>query len=400
MATKRERGVSSALQVVCIIVLLLILVGILWGEISRTALALRRDPATVTTLPESFTAASYVFRDEALVSSVDGGPIAYAAANGSAVSKGQELALVYADGSNTGTRARAAEITAEIERLRALDDTQNIPDYKGSYEVLMSALSKGQVLGATGAKDTLHAALDRVAAVGEGADERAKRIAALQAEFDRLIENDRNASDRVSAPSDGVFYREVDGYEALMTAAAVDTLTPGGLRALLASPQSTAQAVGKVVSGGTWYLAVPVSQDRASRLTLQGRYEIRFTRTGETRMLTLSRVSDADASGEVLLIFRAEGTPLPRDLARSCEVEIVTGGISGIFVPMIALREEGGEHFVFVDVDGVAIKRRITPLLLENGYCLTAVSTSPEFLQQGEYILVTPRHIYEGKTLK
>ncbi|MBR7111365.1 MAG: hypothetical protein IKC75_00345 [Clostridia bacterium] len=400
MAVKRERGVRSALQVVCIIALLLFLVGILWGEISRTALALRRESASMTTLRQRVQAVAYVFRDEVPVSSVDGGPIDYAVTDGSAVLAGDPIARVYADGSNTGTRARASEITAEIERLRALEDTADIPDYYGSYADLMSSLSLGQLLGTAGARATLKNALDRVAAQGEQAAERQARIAALEAEFDALIENDRNASDPVHAPVSGVFYRESDGYEALMNGEAVETLTPGGLRALIASPQSTAQSVGKVVVGGTWFLAVPMPQDRVTRFEVEKSYEIYITRTNEYRLLTLTRVTEADASGGALLIFRAEGTPLPCDLSRSLEIEIVAGEVGGIFVPTVALREENGEKYVLVDVNGIAEKRKITPLFAENGYCLAAPNPSPEFLQQGEHIVVTSRHIYEGKALK
>ena len=353
MAAKRPQGVRSALQIVCIIVLALLLIGILSGEISRTALALRRDTAAVVTLGQSVSAIGYVFRDEALVSSVDGGPIAYALADGSAVTAGAELATVYADGSNAGTRVRAAEITAEIERLRSLDDPTP-PDFYGSYEKLMSSLSTGEVLGTVDAREVLGAALDRVAAVSEQKSEREARIAALQAEFDALVENDRNASDRVTAPANGVFYREVDGYETVMTADAVETLTPGGLRALLASPQSTVQAVGKVVLGGAWYLAVSLPREEAAQFEAQRSYEIHAGRTGERMMLTLLRMTDADTSGEVLLIFRAENIPLSADLTRSMEIVIAMGTVSGIWVPTVALREENGERFVFVDADGVA----------------------------------------------
>ena len=399
MAGKRPNGVRSALQVVCIIVLALLLIGILSGEIARTALALRRDTATVTTLGQGIAATGYIFRDEVLVSSVDGGPIAYATADGCAVKTGAELATVYADGSNSGTRLRAAEITAEIEHLRSLDDPV-LPDFYGSYEKLMSALSRGDVLSTADACEVLDAALDRICAMDEQQSEREAKIAALQAEFDALIENDRNASDRVNAPCDGVFYRTVDGYETVLTVDAVETLTPGGLRALLASPQSTTQAVGKVVLDGAWYLAVPLLQEQAARFKVQQSYEVRMGRTGERMTLMLSRISDADTSGEVLLIFCAENIPLPSDLARTAEIEIATEAVSGIWVPTVALREEGGERFVFVDVDGVAEKRKVNLLFAENGRCLAEAVASSEFLQEGERILVTPRHIYEGKTLK
>ncbi|MBO7341936.1 MAG: hypothetical protein J6U87_04555, partial [Clostridia bacterium] len=141
-------------------------------------------------------------------------------------------------------------------------------------------------------------------------------------------------------------------------------------------------------------------REKTAQFEAQRSYEIHAGRTGERMMLTLLRMTDADTSGEVLLIFRAENIPLSADLTRSMEIVIAMGTVSGIWVPTVALREENGERFVFVDADGVAEKRKVEPILIENGRCLAAPGTSPEFLQQGDRLLVTPRHIYEGKTLK
>lgn len=400
MAARRGHGFVPILQIAFIAVLALLLVGILSFEISRTAAELQRDAASVVSVGQRVSAVGYVFRDETVVESVDNGPVVFSVANGAAVTGGTDLALVYADGSNTFTRARAAEIMAEIERLQSLDDPTAPPDYYGAYEALMRSLSSGSVLDTEAARSTLYAALDRYAAQGEAASERAARIVALQAEFEALIENDRNATDRVEAPCDGVFYRNADGYESVLSTDAVDTLTPGGLRALLASPQSTTLAIGKIATGDVWYLAVPLDSRASEGLEIGKNYEIDVMRTGESMTLTLERITSEDTAGEVLLIFRALGIAPPRDLARCEEIVITTEEISGIWVPMLALRESGGAYTVFVDDNGVAATRRIEPLLMERGYCLVSVQASAEFLQEGERILVTARHIYEGKPLK
>lgn len=400
MAARRGHGLVPILQIALIAVLALLLIGTLSFEISRTAAELRRDAASVVSVGQRVSAVGYVFRDETVIESVDSGAVAFAVADGAAVTRGTELAVVYADGSNTGTRARAAEITAEIERLQALDDSDVPPDYYGAYEALMGSLSAGSVLDTDAAQSTLHAALNRYAAQSEAASERSARIAALQAEFNALIENDRNATDLVKAPCDGIFYRNADGYEAVLCTTAVHTLTPGGLRALLASPQNTTLAVGKVAAGDVWYLAVPLDGGAAEGLEIEKNYKIDVMRTGESMTLTLERITPADTAGEVLLIFRAQGIAPPRDLARCEEVVINTEAVSGIWVPMLALRESGGAYTVFVDDNGVAATRKIEPLLMENGYCLVSVQASAEFLQEGERILVTARHIYEGKALK
>lgn len=394
-----KRGITLVLQMILVVALSLLLVGILSFEAARTEAVLRRETAAVKMLTKTVTATGYVFRDEAVVDSVDSGAVRYYTANGAAVAAGTDIALVYADGGNTGTRAAAAALTAEIERLQALDDAENIPDYYGAYEALMQSLSAGTVQGTQAALDTLDAALDRYAAAREEASGRAERIAALQAEFEALVEGDRNATDAVTAPVNGVFFKETDGYEAVFSTAAVETLTPGGLRALLVSPQDTTLAVGKIMMGGTWYLAVPLSTTDAEAFAKGSAYSLTFNRTGEEMLLLLERITAPDTAGEVLLIFRAEGVPLPADLARSQEITVSTDTVSGILVPMTALREENGVYRVYVEENGTAVSRLVEPLLLYNGYCLAALTDRAGYLREGELILVTPRRIYEGKVL-
>ncbi len=400
MATSgTKRGVTLVLQVILIVALSLLLVGILSFEMARTEAALRRETATVTALTRTVKATGYIFRDEAVVDSVDSGAVRYYVASGTTVTAGGDIALVYADGGNTGTRAAAAALTAEIERLQALDDASGIPDYYGAYEALMQSLSAGTVSGTDAAVGTLDAALDRYAAKETQASARAERIAALQAEFEKLVENDRNATDAVTAPASGVFVRETDGYEAVLSTAAVETLTPGGLRALLVSPQDTTLAIGKIMTGGTWYLAVPFVGAEAQVFEAGRAYSVTVDRTGETVSLLLERITAPDTAGEVLLIFRAEGVSLPADLARSQEITVSTDTVSGILVPMAALREEDGAYRVYVEENGVAVSRLVEPLLLQDGYCLVPATDRAGYLREGERILVTPRRIYNGKAL-
>lgn len=396
---RKNRGLTVALQIVAILLLSSLLVGILTFEIARTESVLRGEIAKEASVARTVSATGYVFRDECLLESVDGGPVVYEVPDGAVVAAGDDVALVYADGGNTGTRVRAAQITAEIERLQRVDAAA-VPDYYGAYASLMEALSERTILGTEKDVETLKAALDRHAAQGEAAEERASRIASLQAEFDELIENDRNATDRVTAPQSGVLLREVDGFEAVMQTAAVGTLTPGGLRALLASAQDTALAVGKIVVGGAWYLAVPLHEDAAASFLTGQSYAVAFSRTGESHALVLDRITAPDTGGEVLLIFLAtEATPLPADLARSQEVTVAVDTVCGIWVPMMALREENGESIVYVEENGVSVARRLELLYKSDGYCLATPRDEEGYLREGDRIIVTPRRIYHGRVL-
>ena len=396
---RRGQGIRLTLQILLVLMLSLLLWAILSFESARTASELRREKAAEATLVKTLVATGYVFRDEVALTSHDNGPILYAVPNGSHQAAGAVLATVYADGANVGTRAAAAVLLAEIERLQQVDEPDYLPDYYGAYCEMMALLSAGTVPGTAAAQQAVQDALDLIAARREEQTTREARIASLQAELAALIENDINASEQVVAPASGIFYRMADGYESVMGIAAVETLTPGGLRALLLSPQSTATTVGRLLVGQTWYLAVPTTGSEAAKLTVGAVYEIDFLRTGETMALTLSRVTDPDTSGEVLLIFSAQGIMPPADLARSEEISITTGEQSGILVPMVALREENGVTGVFVAENGKASFRTVEILTERDGCCLVLPQAREGYLQVGEEIVVTSRRIFSGKVL-
>ena len=396
---RKGQGVRLVLQILVVLLLSLLLWGILFFETARTEAALRQESAAMATLDEVVCVTGYMFRDEIPLTSQDNGPVLYTVANGTHLCAGDVPATVYRDGANTGTRAQAAALFDEIERLQAVDDPTYLPDYFGSYHTVMSSLSGGEIPGTDADVESVQAALALIAARREEKAAREARIALLQAELAALIANDLNASEQVRAPVSGTFYRTVDGYESVMGIAAVDTLTPGGLRALLLSPQSTSPMIGRLLVSNSWYLAVPLSVGEAERFAPDRVYEIDFLRTGESRALTVARVTDPDATGEALVIFRADGTPPPADFARSGEIRITVGVQSGILVPMVALREENGKQGVFVAVDGQARFRAVEMIAERDGCCLVAPRTEEGYLQAGEEVVITSRRIFDGKVL-
>lgn len=401
MASRRKNAPSKwqlALQFVAVLLLTALLVGILAAEFSRTADALQYEEASPKSVPLSFDAAGYLFYDAHLVESIDRGPIDYRVSDGASVAQGETLAVVYADGAGAGTRERAKEIALEIERLQALDNTTAPPDYHAAYTALMQNISQGRTQGTPDEIAALSDALALFAAQTESAEARAAEIAALRAEFEELIKNDRDASDTVTAAAPGIFRRATDGFEENMKVAAVDDLTVAGLAAMLASPQSTDALIGSIVSFHAWRLVLPVTVSQAACFTVGVTYEISFTAVGDVRMMTLVRVSAPDAEGNCLLVLAGEGLP-PANFERRQPVSLVYGERSGLWVPMSALTEADGGYGVYVYAEGRAAWRTVVPVCLENGYCLAAIDAGEGSLQVGERILVTKRRVYEGKVL-
>lgn len=395
MSRTRHRLIDTLLQILCILLLLALLVGVLLSEAARRAEYWHGDRATLATVTDTCGASAYFFRDETLVESVDNGPVFYLAESGTAVTAGQAIAKVYADGANAGTRERASEICAELARLEAaLSNT--VPDFYGAYGSLMGALSTGGVPVNGDATDTLLDALDKRDAAANGDAYRA-RAEVLRAELDGLIKNDAAAFANTSVGHDGIFYREADGYEGVMTPTALESITnPAGLSALIASPQKTEKAVGKVVRGGSCrFAAVMVANEH--HLTPGASYRVTLTREGLTVDATLDRMIDAD---KVLMVFTVQAPPEELLGLRFAEIEIACGSVSGISVPMSAVYEEDGALVTCVVRDGVAKKCVISPLYRKDGCLLVSESTDEAGLHVGDVVVVSARRVHDGKVLK
>lgn len=397
MTRTRRRTLEILLQILCIVLLLALLVGVLFSEVARRAEYWHGERAMLATVTDCYAATAYFFRDEVAVESVDNGPVFYLAANGAAVTAGQALATVYADGANAGTRERARVLSDELARLEAaLADT--LPDFYGAYGSLMGTLSGGSLPAGDGAANTILDALDKRDAAANGDAYRA-RIEALRAELADLIKNDAAAFADATASLEGIFYREADGYESVMTPAALATLTPGGLRALLASPQSTERAVGRVVREGPCYFALTMPAASCD-LRVGDAYDVTLVREALSLTATLERVSDADGDGTVLLTFSLQAPPEALRGLRYAEITIARGAVTGISLPMSAVFEEEGALVTYVAREGVAKRLTLSPLYKKDGCLLVAQGTGEDALLVGDVVVISARRVYDGKVLK
>ncbi len=402
--TANRRAGQGALRAICIFLLLLLLAMILLTEVRRSAKAVGRERADAVTLTRTDALTGYVFRDEVTVPSSNNGPIEYLVEDGSMVLAGAELAKVYtgSEGGNT-QRDAAAPLYEEIERLEKALEEDMIAwqlSFSDSYATLMSSVSAGQLAGCLNAADELADTLEKRSVLrGDGEAVRV-RLATLRAQAEELVRYEDDPHVPVAGET-GYFSRTTDGYEALFGIAAAATLTPEGLAHLLAfevaDETPRVQNIGKLVSAGAFYLAVPVSAEKASAYVADAEYRVSMLSGGVVTM-RLDRIA-ASESGEALLIFYAERCPVGMSLSRRQSLVIEREYVKGLSVPAGAVFLEGDENFVYVVRGGVAEKRRVRVLCEENGSCIVASDGGEGYLAAGENILMTWRSVYEGKEL-
>ena len=391
MATGRRVNIKKVqiAQVATIVLLLLLLLAIVAAEAVRTGRNVPTEAAALVTVIETVQGNAYVVREEMTVTASGAGPVRYATRDGNAVEYGAPVATVYPSEGDDAKKAEGARLLDEIEQLETLSAAADfsVADYEAAYLALMRAPTA-----------TARARLAETIATLGGKPDAAdieNAIAARETAFADLVRLVADRAEVRTAPFGGYLCRTVDGLEALLTPAAAEALYPAGFSALLASPAPTTDAVCKVVSG-TFSLLLPLTHAQADVLTVGAAYAVTLQETGEVLTMTLAGLT-RDESG-ALARLTCDEIAVP--VARVQPVTLTVATRTGIRVPEAALVREGDALYVYVAENGKAVRRQVSPLYDENGYCLSDPAAGEGYLAAGDVIPVTHRRLYEGKIVR
>ena len=381
----------------CLALVIALLSVTLVKEISRSRDTYSFEAVAHTTYTRTDRFTGYVLRDEIALTTVNNGPVHYLVDEGQAVRKNTLLAEVFRDDTGTDKRERAAALYAEITALQAtLDASETWKNvYLGGYPELMRALSAGAYKNAAASAAQIATALSaRESEKTQSAAALQERIALLQAQLDEMVEHTNDPAPLL-ATADGIFYHTADGYESTFGTKAAADLTPEGLAALLDAAPAPAREVGKLVSCGTWYLAVPTDKAVADTYTVSQNYALQFAQG--TLSMTLDRIALNTGGEQALLIFRADTLPAWLSPSRAQSVSVAREVLTGLSIPKSALV---GENTVFVERDGEAQLCYVTPLQAKDGCVLVLAEKADGSLREGDRVIVSTRQLFEGKVLK
>lgn len=335
------------------------------------------------------------------------------------------VALVYSDPSALTTRQSIRSLEAEIEQLQYAynDRSQNTDAARldaqviNSIVALRSLAAKGDLTGLDDSALNLRSMVfkrDYTYGDTDVAGQLAQLISDKQAQLTELNRSLDQVSTTVYAPVSGIYSAGVDGWEGVVTPAMLDSLTAGGLEALLAEQHSPdPSAVGKLVTGSTWYYAALL--DGTDTGLQKGRnYTLSFTGDyyGQVRM-TLERVS---LEGErTLAIFSCRSNLADTAMLRIQAVDVVTRTLEGIRVPRKALRvstedmtgEDGSvsqvnHYYVFTVVSSQAEQQEVEVLYSSDTYYLVRPvnQTSAGRLRAGDEVILNSSGVYDGKVVR
>lgn len=384
--------------------------------------SLLMTPAKTITDTQILSGEAYLFREETLLTVPAEGLVNDLAVSGYRTARGTTLAEIYPN--IPGDRERAQRELDEINRGLALLEASKVPsgvtlsaassyrsDAESAYLELRRDVRSGNLPAAAAKGDAMLTSLNRYAFLTGSADEKtavaeltAKKQAMLSGTPQMVVNNDGS----------GYYYNRtyVDGGETLFTKEALESLTPSSFAQLQRAYEAGEGmpedfAVGKMVYGFDWYLAIDFDRDATRFLATDRTFAVTFPENdGLTLQLTCINLIDG-GKDRILAVFHADVTPTAFSYLRSQRVEITVSEYTGYYVPNQALVtrvEEDGTYLsgVYIFSGSTVRFRRVHILYRGDGYSIVAErgDRGSDYLNLNDLLITSGKNLYDGKVYR
>ena len=368
------------------------------------------DPLTTTPcyayqVEDSLSANGYVVRNEQVLTDNTSGLLRLSRQEGEKVSKGGEIAVVYADQASLDRQTQIDSLSAQIGQLQYAQENSlgSEASLKLDTQITQSLLALRGDLSA----DRLDTAETETASLRSlvlkrdytysDTDDLQSRLTDLQAQLKALRAQSSSSAKRVTAPESGVYSAVVDGYESVLTPAFLDTLTPSSLAAV--KPAGETSSLGKLILGDSWYYAAVMNAADAAQLSVGSRVSLRFAKGGD-RDLAVTVISvSKEEEGRTAVAFRGRTYLSEVTQLREQSADVIESRYSGLRVPQSALRlDEKGQTGLYCVVGLEARFKPVKVLYNGDGFALveSTATTDRTRLRAGDQVIVTAKNVYDG----
>lgn len=370
-------------------------------------------------------ATGLLVRQETVLPDAAGSYVDHILSEGEKASAGQGVALLYNDSSVLTTRQSIRTLEMEIEQLEyALASGTQTTDASRLDGQVLSSITALRALTAGGDLTALEdctlnlrtMVFKRDYAYGDtaAAGQLSQLIEDKRAQLQQLNASLNQVARTVYAPVAGVFSGSVDGWEGGVTPDGLEALTAESLANLLSqTPVPQPGAVGKLITGSTWYFAA-LLPGTDSGLQTGRTYTLNFSGDyyGQIPM-KLERV--ALEEGQTLAVFSCRSHLADTTMLRIQTVDVVVRQIEGIRIPRKALRvetetvadEDGStrdvnRYKVYTVIRSQAWGQEVEVLYTDDNFYLVRPvdDTASDRLRPGDEVIVSSADIYDGKVVR
>ena len=353
-----------------------------------------------------------VVRDEEVIDCADT-LIELTRTEGERVGKGKALATVYQSAQALEAARDAAALREQLEQLQyaqtAARDTEAAlrldADIEGDIVALRASLAGGNYAALDGEVSALKTTVLRREYAYRGSADLGARIESLEARL-RSASGEGGAARTVAAPFAGTYSAVADGYETVLTPAALETMAPAAFERV--TPNAVSTTVGKLIRGDKWYYAAVVSAEEAAMIQEGRSYRLAISGVDEPLPVAAYSVGRAE-NGKCLLVFSSDEYLSYVTMLRRQSAELILESYTGLRVPKNALRiGEDGQTGVYCRIGRNAYFKPVEIVYQGEDYCLVApgeIQAARESdlvlftIRAGDEALITASELYNGKVV-
>ena len=368
--------------------------------------------AYIQTVTDSVDAEMIVIRDEVILDSGGSGVIVPIAVNGERVSRGSEIAASFPSEQsaenysllrNLNKKLTAYKKISSQLRLANLDIDKLSDEIDADFISMLNMAYNNDYSSVAESELAFAEKLSRKQiSLGQTVD-CSEAIASLESQIASLSASS-TPSRIVAAESAGYYVSNLDGYEGLLTAQGIDSLTAESLQNALDSGAKSVpeQSLGKIISGFNWYVACIIDNSVASQLKTNGKCKLKL---GDLTVETSVYAVKPATEGKNLAIFKCNLMNEQLATLRRFSGSVILNEYTGLRVSKDAVRvDKDGVTGVYVRLANIVEFRVFDTLYSTDEYIITDEPSDSDILamkKKGyQYLKLYDEVFVSGKDLK
>ncbi len=348
-----------------------------------------------------------IVREEKVVASDVAGTLHFVLSDGERVSKNGVIANIYANADASVTVNRIEQLNSrisDIEEMQSYNDVEaadiSLANAKvtNSLNGLIRECATGNYSSIDDCADELLTNINRRQMItGEQTDFSA-RLAELKSERDSLNATLPQAVGYITADTAGYFVSGIDGYESVLSCDNIDNITPEFLDSL--KPEKINEnAVGKIVSGYTWYIVAKISTQDSLQYKMGDTFTVKTSvKSNPVLDVTVEKINTSSNSETAVLVLSCQQMSGELAAMRKGSMTIVKNTYSGLKLSKKALRVQDGKTGVFVRSGSMLKFVTVNVIQSTDEYIICEQQTSNDsVLRLYDDVVVKGKRLYDGK---
>lgn len=394
----------KALKIIVCIIMVVFIAHQVYSSAYKPITTISAEYYTAT---EGFQINGIVLREEKIIDSNHSGALHFVVSNGERVPKNGVIANIYADADTSVSVNRIDQLTlriAEIEEMQGYNDVEAADlslinnKVNNSLNEMIRGIANGNFSSFEADSAQLLTNISRRQMItGEQTDFSA-RLNELKTERDSISASLPQPVGSITTDVSGYFVSSVDGYENVLTCDDVESITPEYIDNLKSEPVSKS-AIGKMVSGYTWYIASKLDISESLKYKIGDKLTLKTTIKSTPELkVTLEKINTSTSDNTAVMIFSCEQMNSELASMRQGAFTIINSTYSGLKIPTKSLRVQDGKTGVFVR-SGMMVKFvEVNVIYRTDEYIICEQQISNDaVLRLYDDVVVKGKRLYDGK---